>query len=77
MGPGIVEALGATYHHDDIDDVAEKLRPDVVLEATGAGPVVFGAIANTGAYGIVCLTGVSPAGNTRCALILPCRTWEC
>lgn len=62
--PGIVTALGATYHHDDIDDVASRLQPDVVIEATGAGPVVFGAIAATATYGIVCLTGVSPAGRT-------------
>ncbi|MGZ6777855.1 MAG: glucose 1-dehydrogenase [Mycobacterium sp.] len=62
--PGIVKALGATYHHDDIDDVASRLEPDVVIEATGAGPVVFGAIAATATYGIVCLTGVSPAGRT-------------
>ncbi|PEG38612.1 theronine dehydrogenase [Mycolicibacterium agri] len=61
--PGIVEALGATYHHDDIDDVAPRLEPDVVIEATGAGPVVFGAIAATATYGIVCLTGVSPGGR--------------
>lgn len=61
--PGIVAALGATYHHDDVDDVAARLQPDVVIEATGAGPVVFGAIANTAAYGVVCLTGVSPAGR--------------
>ncbi|OBG84350.1 theronine dehydrogenase [Mycobacterium sp. E802] len=61
--PGIVKALGATYHHDDIADVAGKLQPDVVIEATGAGPVVFGAIANTASYGIVCLTGVSPVGR--------------
>jgi threonine dehydrogenase-like Zn-dependent dehydrogenase len=61
--PGIVRALGATYHHDDIAEVAGRLRPDVVIEATGAGPVVFGAIANTAAYGIVCLTGVSPVGR--------------
>lgn len=62
--PGIVEALGATYHHDDIDDVARRLEPDVVIEATGAAPLVFGAIASTATYGIVCLTGVSPAGRT-------------
>jgi threonine dehydrogenase-like Zn-dependent dehydrogenase len=61
--PGIVTALGATYHHGDIDEVAGKLEPDVVIEATGAGPVVFGAIANTGSYGVVCLTGVSPTGR--------------
>ncbi len=62
--PGIVKALGATYHHDDIDDVASRVEPDVVIEATGAGPLVFGAIAATATYGIVCLTGVSPAGRT-------------
>lgn len=61
--PGIAAALGATYHHDDIDSVASRLQPDIVIEATGAGPVVFGAIANTSAYGIVCLTGVSPTGR--------------
>ncbi|AFM16562.1 theronine dehydrogenase-like Zn-dependent dehydrogenase [Mycolicibacterium chubuense NBB4] len=62
--PGAVASLGAQYHHDDIDTVAAELQPDIVIEATGAGPVVFGAIANTGRYGIVCLTGVSPAGRT-------------
>jgi threonine dehydrogenase-like Zn-dependent dehydrogenase len=62
--PGIVKALGATYHRDDIDDVAPRLQPDVVIEATGAGPVVFGAMAATATYGIVCLTGVSPTGRT-------------
>lgn len=62
--PAIVKALGATYHHDDISEVAGKLRPDVVIEATGAGPLVIGAMADTAAYGIVCLTGVSPAGRT-------------
>jgi threonine dehydrogenase-like Zn-dependent dehydrogenase len=61
--PGIVSALGATYHHDDVDAVASRLEPDIVIEATGAGPVVFGAIASTAAYGIVCLTGVSPTGR--------------
>ncbi|BDX31845.1 threonine dehydrogenase [Mycobacterium antarcticum] len=62
--PGIVAALGATYHHGDIDDVAARVNPDVVIEATGAGPVVFGSIAHTATYGIVCLTGVSPTGRT-------------
>jgi threonine dehydrogenase-like Zn-dependent dehydrogenase len=61
--PALVHGLGATYHHDDIDTVATAIRPDVVIEATGAGPVVFGAAAHTAAYGIVCLTGVSPVGR--------------
>jgi threonine dehydrogenase-like Zn-dependent dehydrogenase len=64
-GPKVdaVTALGATYHHDPVDQVAGKLRPDVVIEATGAGSVVFDAIANTAAYGITCLTGVSTPGR--------------
>jgi glucose 1-dehydrogenase len=35
----------------------------VVVEATGAGQVVFDTMAHTAAYGIVCLTGVSAAGR--------------
>ncbi len=62
--PKLVGALGATYHHDDIESVAKKLRPDVVIEGTGVGRQVFGALMNTDAYGIVCLTGVSSGGHT-------------
>ena len=44
-------------------------KPDVVIEATGAGQLVFDAIANTAPYGIICLTGVStgrpPAHDRR------------
>ncbi|MFF5226049.1 glucose 1-dehydrogenase [Dactylosporangium sp. NPDC000521] len=61
--PGLVHDLGAVYHHEPIDTVMSGLRPDVVVEATGAGPVVFGALAGTAPYGIVCLTGVSAAGH--------------
>lgn len=62
--PKLVEALGATYHHDDIDVVADRIEPDIIIEATGAASVVFGAMSHTAAYGITCLTGVSPAGRT-------------
>jgi threonine dehydrogenase-like Zn-dependent dehydrogenase len=61
--PGLVAALGATYHHEPADEVAGRLEPDIVLEATGVGQVVFDAIAHTAAYGIVCLTGVSNTGR--------------
>ena len=62
--PRLVESLGATYHHEPVDEVAGRLQPDVVIEATGATRGVFDAMANTASYGIVCLTGVSPAGRT-------------
>ncbi len=60
--PRLVSELGATYHSRPVADVAAELRPDVVIEATGAASVVFDAMANTAPYGIVCLTGVSSAG---------------
>jgi len=61
--PDLVRDLGATYHHTSVDQIIARARPDLVIEATGAGSVVFDAIAGTGSYGIVCLTGVSPRGR--------------
>jgi threonine dehydrogenase-like Zn-dependent dehydrogenase len=61
--PGLVADLGGTYHSGPAGEVAEAVRPDVVIEATGAGPVILGALSGTAAYGIVCLTGVSSAGH--------------
>jgi threonine dehydrogenase-like Zn-dependent dehydrogenase len=62
--PDLVRDLGATFHHGSVAEVAARARPDVVIEATGVGSVVFDAIAETGSYGIVCLTGVSPKGRS-------------
>ncbi|AKK27135.1 glucose 1-dehydrogenase [Mycobacterium sp. EPa45] len=62
--PGIVDALNATYHHDGVQAAIGKIRPDIVIEATGVGSLVFDAMTVTGSYGIVALTGVSPKGRT-------------
>jgi glucose 1-dehydrogenase len=62
--PELVGALGATYHATSVTEVAEHARPDVVLEATGVGQLVFDSMATTASYGIVCLTGVSSKGRT-------------
>ncbi|MFA1538396.1 glucose 1-dehydrogenase [Actinomadura monticuli] len=62
--PRLVAGLGATYHHDGLEKAVRDCEPDVVVEATGVSRLVFGAIANNAPYGIVCLTGVSPAGRT-------------
>ena len=61
--PALVRDLGATYHHDDIDAVLRRITPDIVIEATGAAPLVVASMAGTSAYGIVCLTGVSTGGR--------------
>jgi threonine dehydrogenase-like Zn-dependent dehydrogenase len=61
--PAAVAMLGATYHNESVAKVADSLKPDVVIEATGAGAVAFDAMVNTAPYGIVCLTGVSSSGR--------------
>ncbi|MDQ6642117.1 MAG: glucose 1-dehydrogenase [Actinomycetota bacterium] len=61
--PQRVHELGATYHHTDIDAVTARVRPDVVIEATGVADLVFASMAGTATYGIVCLTGVSANGR--------------
>jgi threonine dehydrogenase-like Zn-dependent dehydrogenase len=62
--PRLVHGIDATYHHSDMDAVMERVRPDVVIEATGVPTLVFGALAGTAAYGITVLTGVSSRGRT-------------
>lgn len=61
--PLLVKELGATYHNGPAAEVAARLRPDIVIEATGSGQVVYDAVAHTAPYGVTCLTGVSTAGH--------------
>ncbi len=62
--PDIAKALNATYHHGSVEDAVGAIRPDIVIEATGVGSLVFDAMTVTGSYGIVALTGVSPKGRS-------------
>ena len=62
--PDLARDLGATYHSTSIAEVAQHALPDVVIEATGVGRLVFEGMAENAPYGIVCLTGVSPKGRT-------------
>ena len=64
LKPDLVRALGATYHCGSVADAVGECEPDVVIEATGVGQLVFDAMTATGAGGITCLTGVSPVGRS-------------
>ena len=64
LKPQLVHGIDATYHHSDIDAVMARVKPDVVIEATGVPGLVLGAMAGTAAYGITLLTGVSSGGST-------------
>jgi threonine dehydrogenase-like Zn-dependent dehydrogenase len=56
--PVLVRALGGTYH-TGFDD----LHPDIVMECTGANPVVLDVLDRAALGGVVCLTGVSSGGR--------------
>ncbi|GAB2503027.1 glucose 1-dehydrogenase [Promicromonospora xylanilytica] len=62
--PELVAALGAEYHTEPVVDVAATLRPDIVIEATGATQVVVDVLSASASYGVTCLTGVTSAGRT-------------
>ncbi len=62
--PQLVHALGANYHHSDIGAIMRRVKPDVVIEATGVPAMVFEAMGGTAPYGITVLTGVSSGGRT-------------
>jgi threonine dehydrogenase-like Zn-dependent dehydrogenase len=59
--PELVRALGGTYHTEGVTSVDPA--PDIILEATGAGPVILDSMRHTAPNGIVCLTGVSTGGH--------------
>lgn len=61
--PALVAALGATYHTGGVSEAADTARPDVVIEATGAGPLILDAMTSSASAGIVCLTGISTPGR--------------
>lgn len=61
--PQLVHALGATYHHSDMAAIMRRVKPDVVIEATGVPSMVLEAMGGTAAYGITVLTGVSSTGR--------------
>jgi threonine dehydrogenase-like Zn-dependent dehydrogenase len=57
--PELVRALGGTYHCGGLDG----LEPDLIIECTGAAPVILDAMERVAPDGLVCLAGVSSAGH--------------
>ncbi len=63
--PDLVRQIGATYHHD-LDQLPAK--PDVVIECTGVGELVFDVLRRTGRNAVTVLTGLS---GTQVAVPIP------
>jgi threonine dehydrogenase-like Zn-dependent dehydrogenase len=59
LKPKLVRDLGASYHAGDLGN----LEPDIIIECTGADPVILDAMARVAPDGIVCLAGVSGGGH--------------
>lgn len=55
--PRLVADLGATYHHDGVD--ALGFEPDLVVECTGVGALVFDLADACAPNAVICLTGMS------------------
>jgi glucose 1-dehydrogenase len=58
--PQLVRDLGAEYHTGSVLDL--DLNPDIIVECTGAGPVIAESIQKADSGGIICLTGVGAGG---------------
>jgi threonine dehydrogenase-like Zn-dependent dehydrogenase len=57
--PGLVRDLGGQYHTGDFGN----LKPDIVIECTGAAQVIRDAVTCTAADGITCLAGIGAPGR--------------
>lgn len=60
--PQLVRDLGATYHGGALSALG-ALSPDIIMECTGATPVIADAVTRSAPSGIVCLAGVSSGGH--------------
>jgi glucose 1-dehydrogenase len=60
--PQLVADLGATYHAKPVHELG--LQPDVVVECTGVGQVVFDSMATCTPNAVVVLTGISSGTRT-------------
>ncbi|WP_218190948.1 glucose 1-dehydrogenase [Enhydrobacter aerosaccus] len=58
--PDLVRDLGGHYHARMLP---EDFRADIVIECTGALPVLADVMHRVGSDGVVCLTGVSGSGH--------------
>jgi threonine dehydrogenase-like Zn-dependent dehydrogenase len=63
LKPDLVRALGATYHAGSVASVG--FQPDIIIECTGAGPVISDSLQEVAAGGIICLTGIGSGGRNN------------
>jgi threonine dehydrogenase-like Zn-dependent dehydrogenase len=57
----LLDSLGAIYHTESLREL--NVKPDIVMECSGAPAVVRDVLGSTAASGIVCLVGVTAPGH--------------
>jgi threonine dehydrogenase-like Zn-dependent dehydrogenase len=62
--PALVRHLGGTYHSGDLGGLS-KLAPDVVIECTGAPPVIEALLSHVSPDSVICLAGVGPSHRAQ------------
>jgi threonine dehydrogenase-like Zn-dependent dehydrogenase len=63
--PQLVRDIGATFHSGDVDAIG--VQPDIVIECTGYGPLVFDLVSVVAKDAVICLAGIS-ASNRKVAI---------
>jgi glucose 1-dehydrogenase len=66
LKPDLVRALGASYHAGTVASVG--FPPDIIMECTGAGPVISDSIRVVATGGIICLTGIGSGDRSTGAI---------
>jgi glucose 1-dehydrogenase len=59
--PELARSLGTIYHSGDIATL--DLQPDILIECTGAVPVIAAALGRVAPSGVLCLAGVTAPGR--------------
>ena len=60
--PRLVAELGAHYHAEPVSELA--VEPDIVIECTGIGQVILGALQRTARGAVIALTGLAHDDRT-------------
>ena len=60
--PELVREIGAKYYSGELNAI-EQLKPDIVIECTGAAPVIVQVMMHNACDAIVCLVGLSAVGR--------------
>jgi threonine dehydrogenase-like Zn-dependent dehydrogenase len=66
LKPELVRAVGASYHAGSVASIG--FHPDIIIECTGAGPLVSDSIQEVATGGIVCLTGIGSGDRSTGAI---------